>query len=532
MISKKIDKPNFRVESNISHSNKIEDPIVVDNLNPIILTFSDDVDSKTISDGIELYKIRSDGEEVKIDIRITFKENSRDILYINKSGKLSEGEEYKLVINSKLNSLNGSSLEEEFILYFAIDYSFNLNREGISDLNNERSLIMVISDLHLGANDDYAEINQNRDVLVNFLKQVRYSPHIKELVIAGDLVDEWFVPMHLDTFNGKTQRDFVKAVAINNKSVFAAFNDVIKDGNVKVTYIPGNHDILIDSGDIQSILPGISEARDVKGLGAYVPDDFPELIIEHGHRYNFFCAPDFSNRKITDTESILPPGYFFTRMATSSVIEGRSANNDDLPVIRKNDLGAEQFGYFLYWNIWMELINEFPVSSGFEDKVINTGLDGLTEFYSINDFLPYQDPETCYIDVKLHKGIIESWDERQDNNLVPIKIPREEAILKAALSSHLDEQAGIQFFDNPDSDKKIVIFGHTHDARVITSLNEDGKQVYVNSGTWIDKNKCTMTFVVVAPPHDNKNPTFVNLYQYSSKGNIKKLKSEAIPHLK
>ena len=409
--------------------------------------------------------------------------------------------------------------------------SSNEVKEDISDLNDGRSLILIISDLHLGADDSYTETKHNRDALVNFLKQVQYSPEVKELVIAGDLIDEWFVPMHVDTFNGKSQRDFVKVVAENNKSIFDAFNEIITDGNIEVTYVPGNHDILIDSGDIQSILPGIYEARDVKGLGAYVPLDLPELIIEHGHRYNFFCAPDFSNRPITQSESILPPGYFFTRMATSSVIEGRPENHVNLPVVRKNELGAEQLGYFLYWNVWKDLITAFPVKEGIEKKVINTGLDGLTDFYSINDFLPNQDPETGYINVKLHNGIIEKWDERQYNNLVPIKIPLEEAILKAALASHLDDQSRIQFFENPDSDKKIVIFGHTHEARVITTKNKEGKkQVYVNSGTWIDKNKCTKTFVVVSPPNNEETKTaVVTLCQYGAEGDFKKLKSEAIP---
>ena len=170
------------------------------------------------------------------------------------------------------------------------------------------------------------------------------------------------------------------------------------------------------------------------------------------------------------------------------------------------------------------------MKEGIEKKVLNTGLDGLTDFYSINDFLPYQVPETDYIDVKLHNGIVENWDERQDNNLVPIKIPLEEAILKAALASHLDDQSRIQFFENPDSDKKIVIFGHTHEARVITTENNGEKQVYVNSGTWVDKNKCTKTFVVVSPPiNEDTNTAFVTLCQYGAKGDFKKLKSEAIP---
>lgn len=532
MNSKKSANTTLTVESDLT-SDKLEDPDVVDSKTPIKLTFSENLDMATVSEGIKLFKVRSDGVEVETEIEIT-PDESGDVLYLNGKGEsFSEGEEYKLSINTDLHSSSGSTLDKEFTAYFACDYSFTLDKGGISDLNNERSLIVIISDIHLGANDIYSEFNQNRDTLVDFLKHVRSSPNIKELVIAGDLIDEWFIPMHVDTFDGKTQRDFVKAVASNNKPVIDAFNDIINDKNIEVTYVPGNHDILIDSGDIQSIMPGISQTRDVKGLGAYIPQDFPEMIVEHGHRYNFFCAPDFSNRDLTQTDSILPPGYFFTRMATTSVIEGRPEDHAPLPDVHKNDLGRDQFGYFLYWNVWKSLITELPVKEGLDEKVLNTGIDGFTDFYSISDFLPHQDPSNGCIDVKLHKGIIESWDERQDNNLVSVKIPLEEAVPKAALSSHLDDQSKVQFFDNPGSDKRIVIFGHSHEARVISSLDETSKKhVYVNSGTWIDKNNCSKTFVVIAPPKKDSAPCFVSLYQYNSDKNIKKIESQAITDLK
>ncbi len=529
MESKKIVKI-LNVETDIPFSNKTADPSVIDPSGRINLTFSEELDMNTVKDGIKLYKIKPDGNEEDVDVKINFDTNSPAVLYINKSEAITEGEEYKLSITSKVKSINGKSLKEEFVSFFAVDYSFNLELEGIPDLNKERTLIICISDLHLGANDSYAELTQNRDALINFLEHVNNSPNVKELVIAGDLIDEWFIPMHLDTFNGKTQLDFTKAVASNNKPVMDAFNNIIKDGKVKVTYVPGNHDLLINSEDIQSILPGISEARDVRGLGAYIPTDFPEVIIEHGHRYNFYCAPDYSNQSLTETDTILPPGYFFTRMATSSVMQGRPKLNFTFPPVHKNELGDIQFLYFLYWNVWKGLISDFPVKEGLEEKVINTSIDGFTQFYAINDFLPYQDSEDNYIDVNLYNGIIETWDERQNKNLVPVKIPTDEAVLKGAFASHLDDQSRIQFFNNPDSDKKIVIFGHSHEARVITSCNEkEEKKVYVNSGTWIDKNKCTMTFVVIIPPKsEDSTLTYVNLYQYTPSGNIKKLKSEAL----
>jgi UDP-2,3-diacylglucosamine pyrophosphatase LpxH len=416
----------------------------------------------------------------------------------------------------------------------SVENGINEDVKSIDGVEGERSWIICISDLHLGADDTYSELTKNRDALIDFLDWVRFSPNIKELVIAGDLIDEWFIPMNVDTFKGQKQMDFVKNVALNNKPVIDAFNDIINDGQIEVTYVPGNHDILITAEEIEAILPGISQARDVKGLGAYSPDNLPELVIEHGHRYNFFCAPDHSNRTVTKTDSILPTGYFFTRMATSSVVQGRPKIKMDIPIVTENEIGEEQHLYYLYYKIWEKLINVFPVNEGVYEPAIHTGIDGFTDSYAIKDILPHQDPENKYIDVNLYKGIVESWEERQANNLVPILIPPEEAILKAALSSHLDDQSANQFFINPNSNKRIVIFGHTHDARLITSYNENmDENVYVNSGTWIDSKDLTMTFVVVIPPKDDEsNKGYVGLYQYANEGRISKLDSQILNNLK
>ncbi|MFA7645322.1 MAG: hypothetical protein WCX92_09010, partial [Thermovirgaceae bacterium] len=41
-------------------------------------------------------------------------------------------------------------------------YSFSLDEGGIPGLGDERSVIVVISDLHLGMDDRYAETQKNR----------------------------------------------------------------------------------------------------------------------------------------------------------------------------------------------------------------------------------------------------------------------------------------------------------------------------------------------------------------------------------
>ena len=111
----------------------------------------------------------------------------------------------------------------------------NASIDPFTNDGNKRDLVVVISDLHLGADLAYAELNDNRKPLEKFLGKVRVSRNIKELIIDGDLVDEWFVPATIDTYQGKDQASFVKRIATINKEVFAAFNRIIQEGNIKVT---------------------------------------------------------------------------------------------------------------------------------------------------------------------------------------------------------------------------------------------------------------------------------------------------------
>ncbi len=172
----------------------------------------------------------------------------------------------------------------------------------------ERNLIVVISDIHLGADLAYAECKDNLSSLENFLTQIRESANVKELVIAGDLLDEWFVPAPIDTYQGKDQADFVKRIAATNKGVINVLKRIIREKKILVTYVPGNHDLTITEANINLILPGINQKRDPElGLGTYSPEGYPKIVIEHGHRYNFFCAPDpFSNQDIA-------PGTYYLR---------------------------------------------------------------------------------------------------------------------------------------------------------------------------------------------------------------------------
>ena len=399
----------------------------------------------------------------------------------------------------------------------------NTKTDPFSNGGNTRNMIVVISDVHLGADLKYAECKNNLGALEKLLYQIKASPNVKELVIAGDLLDEWFVPATINTYQGKDQADFVQRIAATNKGVIDAFNQIIREGKILVTYVPGNHDLTITAENVNLILPGINQARDnEQGLGTYSPASMPALAIEHGHRYNFFCAPDpISNQDIAPG-TIMPPGYFFTRIAALHRLQKCKISNDTMPVVTQNTHGNDsQDLLFGYWKVWQWAINYLPIENKFDEKIIVTNVDGFTGTYSINDILPYQKTSGGAIDVKLYKGIQDTWNQRQALNHVAVSIPIDQAIANSALSSETDDQAKIQYFSNPNSTKRIVIFGHSHDAKIIPSDNFKGqKSIYANSGTWIDSNEVvatTMNFIVITPQNaDASSQTFVKLYNFEN----------------
>lgn len=389
-----------------------------------------------------------------------------------------------------------------------------------SNGSGERTMIVVISDIHLGADLTYSETNNNLSHLVKFLELVRTGENVKELVIAGDMFDEWFVPANINTYQGKDQYDFVQRIAAANKGVFDALNRIIQEEKITVTYVPGNHDIAITAENVAAVLPGINQARDdVQGLGTYTPADFPQLAIEHGHRYNYFCAPDpISNIDIAPG-SIMPPGYFYTRIAALHVVQNCTTAGDTNPTVTPNLSGGEsQSAAYIYWKVWNTSVLRYPVNNKFTDKIIVTNINGFTDTYSISDIMPYQQTPGGYIDCYLYKGAQDNWNRRQLLNKVAINIPVTEAIAKAGDSTQTDNQAKVQYFMNPNSNKRIVVFGHTHIAKIISSLNYKGqKSVYANTGTWIDHSlqPTTMNFVVITPQTtSSSSQTYVKVFNF------------------
>jgi UDP-2,3-diacylglucosamine pyrophosphatase LpxH len=382
---------------------------------------------------------------------------------------------------------------------------------------HEAQRIIVVSDLHLGVDDNFSETVENKDLLTEFLERLLISD-IDVLVVAGDMLDEWFVPISYEPHNDLGA--FFERVAENNVSIVAAFEKIIQSG-VVVAYVPGNHDLLLDEETLAKLIPGIVQARDVDGLGTYRTGMRSEIVIEHGHRYDTFCAPDtLSNKEITgDYPSFLPPGYFFTRIASTSVVEGKSAPDKDLPRIEapsKED--ADQLDAYTYYNIWLWAMTTFPIKADFDEKAIYVGVNGYDNSFSLSDLLPTVQDDGS-ISAVLYANVQRRWDEVQQINRVAVKNPYSKATAGAIDHTFFDEQAVKQYFDL-DSTVDVVVFGHSHVPLVNRYENEyDKEKVYANSGTWIDENLIGLErcFVVI---ESSEQFTDVRLMEYHADGTI------------
>ena len=348
------------------------------------------------------------------------------------------------------------------------------------------------------------------------------------------MLDEWYIPTRVDTYGGGTQADFVKKSVAANKGVFDLLNAIIEEGKVKVTYVPGNHDMGFLPEHIDMAMPGVNQARDEGEkypVGTYYPDGFPQIAIEHGHRYDFFNAIAPEANESEAPGAITPPGYFFARIAANSFTNPTTevAATKVPPLTFKDEVSAEQKSKGIYYSLWKGVLEKkIYVNDSFSEPIITTKIGKFTKNYAVNDILPQNSPTDGSIQMKLYNGLFTqaNWNARQEYNNVAVLNEINESILGSLNTSFLDDQGETQYFKNPDSNVRLVVFGHTHVPMIKASTNLKKEScLYVNSGTWedqktrdkkagIDQDALKMDFVVIDPLGSEKKSLLVKLCQY------------------
>jgi len=168
-----------------------------------------------------------------------------------------------------------------------------------------RNKTVLVSDIHMGASRGYDWLKGGgRDALRAFLKELAGDDTLQELILVGDVLDNWVWPdlaSEPPTFAQILGAD-------DNKGIVTALRALCSNPDVKVTWVQGNHDM--DAwGDLRSALdaklPGIGYVEEGMMVGP--------VWVEHGSRHAMFTAPDSNHGVIGG----LPLGYFITRVHES-----------------------------------------------------------------------------------------------------------------------------------------------------------------------------------------------------------------------
>lgn len=364
---------------------------------------------------------------------------------------------------------------------------------------------VVISDIHLGIEDRYMEAITNRPYLVEFLKRLQETKDVSELVIAGDFLDDWYLPVYYPSYTDVAQ--FYRDCIANNQEVFDELNNIVSKG-IKVAYVPGNHDLLLESNILQEAVPGIIQGRDARGLGVYYGGENQDIAIEHGHRYDVFSAPDtITNAELCgNDDTILPSGYFYARYAATWVLEEKPTNDKTMPEVaepKREDFEeledyVDQYGAYLYHMVLKTVTKHLTPNEPVDENIFFMRIAGFNDAYSFLDYYPVEQLDGTISAPVLFPNLQRTWNDRQEVNQVKVKNTFIEAAPGTTKASYFASQAQRQYLDHPDEDVDVVVFGHTHVP--VYQEFENGKY-YVNSGTWVDHNnivpEAIRTFAVI-----------------------------------
>lgn len=364
---------------------------------------------------------------------------------------------------------------------------------------NQRKVVFI-SDLHLSADPDTSWMYDHIGYLADFLDALIYRQDVTELVILGDLLDDWMVP--IDAIPSSFQ-DIL--VAPHNEPVVTALKKICDNSDIHVTYVTGNHDLLSFEPEAKALLASTFHGMEIRseepGLGAYAIDEV--LWAEHGHRYSLFNSPDTWSHP----DSHLPLGYFITRLAASQAeTAGTPSTTPEIieEFVRKN------LRLVPYTSDWQERLIEivFTAIALWAGKWPN----GMFNMAEKDDFMTNPTVE----EVKdLYAEIMSAWPDRQNIVLPEMALLNELGYMinSAQLLFTLPKRIKTLYPFTP----RIVLFGHTHKAMFWQRIGSRST-IYANTGTWIDSKPMTWVEVEVNDLRVNRRSYTVSLWYEGESG--------------
>ena len=488
-----VDLPELDLQYNLYYLADYNDRIIE-------MQFSQELDTATVAGNISL----SD-KNGPLTGRYDLMAVGQRVLVVLKQGfSLEKGWRYLITINTGLKSTSGITFASPCTVEIrTLGWDLGLGAGS----STRRNAILCISDIHMGeeraVTDKYCWFYKNADPLKDLLGHVLSDHVVRQVVIMGDLFDEWIIPYNFQVFDSSagvtSTSDYFHSVAksITNKPIIDQLKAIAASDSVELDYIPGNHDMLLTQSILEDIIPGIKWKGDLPGMGSYSPVN--EMICEHGHRYDLFN----STQPLVNKGHMLPPGYFISRLQAAGLY--KTGGN---PMNLKSGSG----GGLLFTAGWIAAMakveGEFGINVDQDsNSIVMNGIDGYTAPFS-------------YLSAfKLYAPTIESlWDSTQIYNEVPANIPVIWAILDG--NDDLFEAAKYQYFTNGPKKYKIAVFGHTHQP-MLEAYTSGGQEIgiYANSGSWVNENLSdykVRTYLIIQPAAwTGSELDVVTLYQYN-----------------
>jgi len=477
------------------------------NIGHLDIVFNKDIDINSVDVNVIFYdKSGLLNDSVFIEVA-----GQKMYVRFNPNYKLKPGWRYMLGISQGFRSTDYDDLPTDTIL------EFRTKSTHLSDLileaknSSQRTLIACISDLHMGqqkaVDSGYCWFVDNKLAMEQFLDMIIQKPVFKELVIMGDIFDEWIIPYSISPFDsayGVTNtKEYFESIANaeTNTLILEKLKTIALNPDILLTYVPGNHDMRLTEEIFTSIIPGSQWKSDAVGLGSYAPTN--EIILEHGHRYDFINCP----QPLVNNGHILPPGFFVSRLyAQGYMTQGPPHKSSLIP--------NTSIEFDVAWDLALyELDNKyFSMNTNLNDNmIIMGGVDNYTEPFS------YNGAKSMY-----SSNIEEEWENTQTQNNVPVKLSVSEAIAASLNLLDLFPVAVDEYMLESSPDQyKIVAFGHTHKAELeVYPIGKDFSSIYANSGTWINDD-CngghpSRTFLTIYPSDwSTSELDIVTYYQFN-----------------
>jgi UDP-2,3-diacylglucosamine pyrophosphatase LpxH len=480
--------------------------------------FNMPVNPETVPGNIDLYDktgTLSENYDVEVDGDSVF-------IRFHDGYQLEPGWQYFVSIFSGVESTYGHPMKEDTTLEIRTASANIFTKDASTGGANhgERTAIVSISDPHMGeeraVDRGYCWFSENADALTDFVQKVQGNEKVRELVILGDLFDEWLIPFDTKPFDGAVSdsKEYFHSVrnAPTNAVIFDTLAEISSGGKIPLVYVRGNHDMLTDPTTLDELLPDVVFKGQTDGLGSYSPVD--GVMMEHGHRYDFFNSP----QPLVNPDHILPPGYFVSRLwAAGMEAEADQKGALSMEETAEGPFGDRKYTFPLTWDVALIYSEaQFPdlVPPSLNDPVVlMTGIDRYADPFS------FDGAKEMYVN-----GNIETlWPDTQEAHGVQAPMPVAISILNGR--SDLFVAAELEYLEKEERDIRIVVFGHTHEPMLdVYPPGEDHTSIYANTGSWVNEASAgymggsaskVRTFVVYLPAvWTGSDLDVVTLYQY------------------